>query len=186
MRTFELRVYRLRTKEALDFYKEQIYPCHLSSFPLFGIEAQGFWTAKEDVEPRFFVLASYAISAIADAGTRRTSPYSFLVVHHMHGPGSRVAPDATAFCMRRNHFMMEIGAAWEPNSNGEAARHRQWATDLSSALAPFALPGGYANFLTSNDHEQIESAYGKNVHRLRELKQQFDSDNVFSSTIPLA
>jgi uncharacterized membrane protein len=38
MRTFELRVYKLRTKEALDFYMEQIYPRHLSSFPLFGIE----------------------------------------------------------------------------------------------------------------------------------------------------
>jgi hypothetical protein len=60
IRTFELRVYKLRTKEALDFYMEQIYPRHLSSFPLFGIEAHGFWTAKEDVEPRLFVLASYA------------------------------------------------------------------------------------------------------------------------------
>jgi hypothetical protein len=53
-------VYKLRTKEALDFYREQIYPRHLSSFPLFGIEAHGVWTAKEDVEPRLFVLASYA------------------------------------------------------------------------------------------------------------------------------
>jgi hypothetical protein len=26
----------------------------------FGIEAHGFWTAKEDVEPRLFMLASYA------------------------------------------------------------------------------------------------------------------------------
>ncbi len=60
MRTFELRVYKLRTKEALDFYRDQIYPGHLSSFTLFGIEAHGFWTAKEDVEPRLFVLASYA------------------------------------------------------------------------------------------------------------------------------
>ena len=60
MRIFELRVYKLRTKEALDFYREQIYPRHLSSFPLFGVQAHGFWTAKEDVEPRFFVLASYA------------------------------------------------------------------------------------------------------------------------------
>lgn len=59
-RTFELRVYKLRTKEALDFYKDQIYPRHLNSFPLFGIEAHGFWTAKEDVEPRLFALASYA------------------------------------------------------------------------------------------------------------------------------
>jgi hypothetical protein len=60
MRTFELRVYKLRTQEALDFYREQIYPRHLSSFPLFGIEAHGFWTAKDDVEPRLFVLASFA------------------------------------------------------------------------------------------------------------------------------
>jgi hypothetical protein len=33
MRTFELRLYKLRTKEALDFYTEQIYPRHLSSIP---------------------------------------------------------------------------------------------------------------------------------------------------------
>ena len=36
MRTFEFRVYKPRTKEALDFYREQIYPRHLSSFPLLG------------------------------------------------------------------------------------------------------------------------------------------------------
>jgi hypothetical protein len=34
MRTFELRVYKLRTKEALDFYMNQIYPRHLSSLPI--------------------------------------------------------------------------------------------------------------------------------------------------------
>ena len=60
MRTFELRVYTLRNKRALDSYVNEIYPRHLDSFPLFGIEAHGFWTAREDVEPRFFVLASYA------------------------------------------------------------------------------------------------------------------------------
>ena len=60
MRTFELRVYTLHTKEALDFYMDQIYLRHLNSFPLFDIEAHGFWTKKEDAEPRLFVLASYA------------------------------------------------------------------------------------------------------------------------------
>ena len=39
MRTFEFRVYKLRTKEALEFYIGEIYPRHLKSFPLFGIEA---------------------------------------------------------------------------------------------------------------------------------------------------
>jgi len=49
MRTFELRVYKLRTKEALDFYREVVYPRHLNSFPLFGIEVHGF-----------FAIVSYA------------------------------------------------------------------------------------------------------------------------------
>jgi len=60
MRSFELRVYKLRTKEALDFYREVVYPRHLNSFPLFEIEAHGFWTAMADVQPRLFVLVSYA------------------------------------------------------------------------------------------------------------------------------
>jgi hypothetical protein len=37
-----------------------IYPRHLKSFPRFGIEAHGFWTAVADVQPRLFVLVSYA------------------------------------------------------------------------------------------------------------------------------
>lgn len=60
MRTFELRVYKLRTREKLNFYKDQVYPRHLGSFPVFGIEAHGFWTVKDELEPRLFVLASYA------------------------------------------------------------------------------------------------------------------------------
>jgi len=71
MRTFELRVYKLRSKEALDFYREKFYPRHLNSFPLFGIEAYGFWTAKADVGPLLFVLASYAAGEDPDEVVRR-------------------------------------------------------------------------------------------------------------------
>ena len=82
MRTFELRVYTLRTQEALDFYREVVYPRHLNSFPLFGIEAHGFWTAKADVQPRLFVLVSYAaggeparsVGAICKAPKSLTTP----------------------------------------------------------------------------------------------------------------
>jgi hypothetical protein len=59
LRTFELRVYTLRTKEALDFYRQVVYPRHLNSFRLFGVQAHGFWTAKADVQPRLYVLVSY-------------------------------------------------------------------------------------------------------------------------------
>ena len=80
--------------------------------------------------------------------------------------------------------MLEIIAGWEPDgSNG--AVHRQWAQDLWESLAPFALPGGYANQLGPHDHKQARDAYGSNGARLRSLKRRFDPDGVFASAIPL-
>jgi hypothetical protein len=101
MRTFELRLCKLRSKEALDFYAEQICPFHLSSFPLFGIEAHGFWTAKEDVEPRIFVLDSYA------AGERRSTGRRYSQRRRTMAPKTIVAErnptwdDAAVFLLRR-------------------------------------------------------------------------------------
>jgi hypothetical protein len=62
MRTFELREYTLRSKEALDIYLNQVYPRHLHSFPLFGIEPHGVWTVKDSADPQAFVLVSYPAS----------------------------------------------------------------------------------------------------------------------------
>jgi hypothetical protein len=59
MRTFELRKYTLRGKEALNIYMNQIYPRHLGSFPLFGIEPHGIWTVQDSAESQAFVLVSY-------------------------------------------------------------------------------------------------------------------------------
>src|SRR5204862_5788461 len=78
----------------------------------------------------------------------------------------------------------EIIAGWEPDGSNGAA-HRQWAQDLSESLAPFALPGGYANFLTPYDRKQARNAYGSNGARLRSSKRRFDPDGVFASAIPL-
>jgi len=60
MRTFEMRVYTPRTKEALDFYASTVYPRHLNNFRLFGVETHGLWTQKDDEAHRVFVLVSYA------------------------------------------------------------------------------------------------------------------------------
>ena len=60
MRTYEMRVYTLRTQAALDFYASTVYPRHLNNFALFGVEAHGLWTEKDDVAHRIFVLVSYA------------------------------------------------------------------------------------------------------------------------------
>ena len=60
MRTFELRIYTLRSKDALELYKDRIYPRHLAgSLAAFGIQAHGLWTSPADTQPRLYVLASY-------------------------------------------------------------------------------------------------------------------------------
>jgi FAD/FMN-containing dehydrogenase len=129
-------------------------------------------------------LTPGAVDAIITAVGRKTSPYSMVNWHHFHGAATRIPAEAIAFGLRQEHFMVEIIARWEPDGSNGAA-HRQWAQDLWEGLAPFALPGGYANFLTPHDREQVENAYGSNGARLRSLKRHFDPDGVFASAIPL-
>ena len=63
MKTFELRVYTLRTAQALAFYVGRVHPRHLHNFHLFGVRSHGVWTVKDDVTHRAFVLLSYAEDA---------------------------------------------------------------------------------------------------------------------------
>jgi FAD/FMN-containing dehydrogenase len=129
-------------------------------------------------------LTPAAVDAIITAVARKTSPHSAVNWHHFHGAATRIPPEATAFGLRQEHFMVEIIAAWEPDAS-DGAEHRQWAQDLWENLAPFALPGGYANLLAPHHREQAKDAYGSNGARLRSLKRHFDPDGVFASAIPL-
>jgi hypothetical protein len=124
------------------------------------------------------------IDVITRAAANRTSPYSMVNCHHFHGAATRIPAEKIAFGLRQEHFMIEIIAGWKPDGSNAAA-HRQWAQDLWEALAPFALPGGYANFLTPHNREQVRDAYGINGARLTALKRRFDPDRVFASAIPL-
>ncbi|MBV8967994.1 MAG: FAD-binding oxidoreductase, partial [Verrucomicrobia bacterium] len=129
-------------------------------------------------------LAPDAIEVITRAVAARTSPYSMVNWHHFHGAATRISAEKIAFGIRQEHFMIEIIAGWKPDGS-DAAAHRQWAQDLWEALALFALPGGYANFLTPHNREQVRDAYGRNGARLRVLKRRFDPDGLFASAIPL-
>ena len=157
------------------------YPGMLAQFDPHVADDGRHWEARTRWLP---ALAPGAIAAITAAVARKASPYSAVNWHHVHGAATRVAPDATAFGMRREHFMVEIIAAWTPDGDDGAA-HRRWAEALWRDLAPFALPGGYANLLGPDEREQATHAYGGNAARLRALKRRYDPDGVFSSAISL-
>jgi FAD/FMN-containing dehydrogenase len=130
-------------------------------------------------------LTPAVVSALVAGGQQRSSPFSGIIVHDFRGAATRVPLAATAFGLRKEHFMVEIIAAWDPTPENDGENHRVWARILSEDLAPHALPGGYPNMLGPDDHEQTAHAYGANTRRLQELKRLFDPEGVFTSAISL-
>ncbi len=130
-------------------------------------------------------LSDDAIATLTAAFEARESRFSSVVLHHFHGAGPRIPPESTAFGTRNEHFTALIYSTWEQSDEINSERHRAWGKDLCAQLAHHALPGGYANLLAADSHEQIEAAYGSNARRLREIKLKYDPSNTFSSAIPL-
>jgi FAD/FMN-containing dehydrogenase len=125
-------------------------------------------------------MTAETLAAVLAAGSARTSPHSAVNLHHFHGVAARVPLTATAFGIRREHFMTEIIASWQPD--GDDTRHRSWADDAADRLLPHALPGGYPNLLTAAYPEQVAHAYGPNAARLIALKDTYDPGRVFTAT----
>jgi FAD/FMN-containing dehydrogenase len=130
-------------------------------------------------------LTPEAISTLLSSGQQRSSQFSGIIVHDFRGAATRIPLAATAFGLRKEHYLIEIIAAWEPTAEDDGENHREWARTLSENLAAHALPGGYPNMLGPSDHEQTAHAYGANAARLQQLKRRFDPDGVFSSAICL-
>lgn len=105
---------------------------------------------------------------------------SLLMVHHAHGAATRVPATQTAFAQRHEHLVVEIIGSWR---SGDGAAERAWVGAVEDALDPYALPGGWASLMASDD-QRARLAYGGNVERLREIKRLWDPDRVFSA-IPL-
>jgi FAD/FMN-containing dehydrogenase len=127
------------------------------------------------------------ITDLIEIGSSKTSTFSLVAVQSFHGAASRVPLQATAFGLRRKHFLASIVAAWDATGEDDDAKHRQWARDVSQKLASSALPGGYPNLLGPDEHAQIDAAYGGNINRLLDVKRRFDPENVFTATpLPVA
>ena len=130
------------------------------------------------------VFERTGIDAFIDAMATAPSPGCMLVTHEFKGAASRVAPDATAFALRRDHVLIEIIAAFDDRGDpDDEARHQHWARRTRDSFTN-ALPGGYPNLLAASD-PRATASYGGNSDRLLRAKASYDPDNVFTSAIPL-
>lgn len=125
----------------------------------------------------FKELTDELLDWLIEHATAKTSPLSLVLLFHLHGLASRVAPDATAFGRREEIWDVDIIAQWtEPAS---ANQHMDWARTFWQAIAPFST-GVYVNHLDSDDGAaRVKSAYVANYDRLVALKTKYDPTNFF-------
>jgi FAD/FMN-containing dehydrogenase len=120
-------------------------------------------------------LSDEVIGTIAEYGAARTSPWSVVLIEHLHGAASRVAATETAFAQREESYIVGIFASW---TEGEASTHTAWAGSFWRALQPLAT-GAYVNYLGQEGEERVRAAYGGNYQRLVALKNRYDPSNFF-------
>jgi len=124
----------------------------------------------------FKALSDEAIETIADYGAAFTSPFSAVLIQHVHGAASRVGPSETAFAQREESYVMNMIALWD---EGEANAHIEWVRTFWTAMEPFAASGVYVNYLGNEGEERIRASYGANYSRLVTLKNTYDPTNLF-------
>jgi len=123
-------------------------------------------------------LSEPAIDTMVAQFATSPSVMSGLVIEHIHGATTRVAPTETAFPHRREGYNLLIVAEWLDPS--ETARSIEWARKTYDAMAPFCSQDRYVNYLADDDFgDPIRAAYGPNYGQLRDLKTKYDPTNFF-------
>ena len=72
---------------------------------------------------------------------------------------------------------MNVHGRWSDASQDEGGI--RWCRDLWNAIAQYATGEAYVNFMTEEEGDRLESAYGASYSRLVELKNRYDPGNLF-------
>jgi FAD/FMN-containing dehydrogenase len=105
------------------------------------------------------------------------SPQCEIFIGLISGAVNRVPAEAMAWGHRDAKFVLNVHGRWDDATDDE--RCIAWAREFFKASAPYASAGAYVNFMTEEEGDRIEAAYGSNYDRLVQIKKQYDPENVF-------
>jgi FAD/FMN-containing dehydrogenase len=140
--------------------------------PLLTPGARNYWKSHN-----FSRLSEGAIDAIIEYAGKLPSPHCEIFIGTIGGQTARVAPEAMAYSSRDANYVLNVHGRWE--SADDDQRCIAWAREFFAKSQPFASSGAYINFLTQDETDRIESAYGATYSRLREIKKKYDPANLF-------
>ena len=122
-------------------------------------------------------LSDDAIDVLVSAYERVPSAMTLIVLDHIHGAATRVAPDATAFPHRGTAFNVLLLGQWADPADTEPTI--AWVRETFEKLRPHLTGGQYTNFLAADDTGVVREGYGNNYERLVEVKRAYDPRNLF-------
>jgi FAD/FMN-containing dehydrogenase len=106
------------------------------------------------------------------------SPMCQIVMEHFHGKAARIPVGDTACAMRVSGFNVVLIGEWmDPRDTDKC---RNWVRETHNALKAFHAPMRYVNYLEDDvTGDPAAEIYGPNYARLRQVKRQYDPENVF-------
>ena len=123
-------------------------------------------------------LSDETIDRLVDAAARINSPLTTLELGYLHGAISRVADEATAFSNRQADYIVNLAAGCPDPTMVDATV--VWVRQSWANLQEFMTGGVYVNFMSNDEQERIEAAYGSaKYRRLVALKDKYDPHNLF-------
>jgi hypothetical protein len=132
----------------------------------------GYWKSAF-----FSELSGPAVEVMTRAFEHAPSELCALVIEDFHGAVTRVPTTATAYPHRQPGFNLFLISQWTDPSRTEVGI--AWARETFDALSPYMADRSYTNYLSTDDHDHIRSAFGANYDRLTDLKRGYDPDNIF-------
>ncbi len=141
--------------------------------PLLTPGMRNYWKSHD-----FRELSDGLIDVLVAHARRIPDPQTEIAFAQLGGAVSRVARAATAYTHRDAQFVLNVHGRWADPAKDAACVG--WARELFQAAAPFATGGAYVNFLTQDEQDRVQAAYGDNYGRLVEVKNKYDPTNLFS------
>jgi len=125
-------------------------------------------------------LSGEFLDTFRDSALKVTSPLSESIVIHLAGALNERAEDDGAVGNRDARYMSAFAGQWP--TDVPDYEHVAWVREAWRSVRPFSTGGNYLNFQTTDeDDERLRATYGANVHRLVEVKEEYDPYNLFRS-----
>lgn len=133
--------------------------------PLLTPGARNYWKTHNFTE-----LNDAVIDIVLEYANSLPSSQCEIFLALVGGQTSRIGADATAYEGWDANFIMNVHGRWETPEEDDHCI--SWARGFFDAATPYASGGAYINFMTDEEGDRVASAYGANLDRLSQIKNQ--------------